>query len=76
MSLTAEDGKTILVVVCRQPSQAYCSKDQKHIGFLREGKVVPEKDAPTITEKDHHMIMRVFQALTVALLNIHETDHG
>lgn len=74
MSLTAEgDNKTILVVVCRNPSQAYCSKDQKHIGFLREGKIVIEKDAPSITEKDHTMIFRAFQALTVALINVHET---
>lgn len=73
MSLNAEgDDKTILVVVCRNPSQAYASKDQKHIGFLREGKLVPEKGAPAITEKDHAMIIRAYQALTVALINVHE----
>lgn len=72
MSITAEDGKTILVVVKRNPSEAYCNKEQKHIGFLREGKVVPEKDSPAITEKDHAMILRAYQALTVALINVHE----
>jgi hypothetical protein len=69
-----DDEKHILVVTCLEPSEAYASKDQKHLGFIVGGKLVPTKDAQPISEREHALIMRHFFGLRAFLTNVFETD--
>jgi hypothetical protein len=75
MGFESDDQKHILVVVCLNPIDAYCNKDNKHIGHIREGKLVPVKDTSTsgcdVSERESDMVMRCYQALRVALDAIH-----
>lgn len=66
----SDDGKHILVVVAVDPIDAYFNKDNKHLGHIREGKLALVKDA-TVSERESDMIWRCYQALRVALDNIH-----
>jgi hypothetical protein len=43
--LDGDDGKHMLLVVCLNPSEAYVSKNQKHLGFIVAGQLVPDPDA-------------------------------
>ncbi len=74
--LDGDDNKHILVVVCLEPPEAYCSKDQKHVGFIQGGKVVPAKDAKPLSEREHTLVIRHFFALRAALTNLYEVSHG
>ena len=72
--LGADNGKTILVVCCINPSEAYASKDQKHLCFIRGGKLVlPDKDPQPISANEEIMIVRAFYALQLVLMNLFET---
>lgn len=74
--LDGDDNKTILVTVCLNPPDAYVSKDQKHIGFIREGHVVPDKDVKPLSEREQTLVMRHFFALRATLSNLYESNHG
>jgi len=64
----------IIVVACLEPSEAYASKNQKHLGFIVGGKLVPAKDAPLVSEREHSLILRHFFGLRALLTNLFETD--
>lgn len=72
MGFDSDDQKFMLVCVCLNPADAYFSKDNKHVGHIREGKLVPIKGA-TVSERESGMILRCYQALRVALDAIHGT---
>ncbi len=74
--LDGDNGKHILVVVCLEPPEAYCNKDQKHVGFIRGGKVVPDKKAEPLSEREHTLVMRHYFGLRAALTNLYENSHG
>lgn len=69
-----DDGTHVIVVTCLEPPEAYASKDQKHIGFIVGGKLVPAKDAKQVSEREHALIMRHFFGLRAFLTNVFETD--
>lgn len=73
-----DDGEHIIVVACLNPPEAYASKNQKHIGFIVGGKVVPTKDSPLTTEQERQLIMRHFFGLRAFLSNLYEPmpQHG
>lgn len=69
----ADNGKYLMVSVCANPSDASASKDQKHLCFIREGKLVlPEKDPESISENEEKMILRSFFALRGVITNLFE----
>jgi hypothetical protein len=70
MGFDADDGKYIMVVVTTNPNEAYASKDQKHLGFIVAANLVPAKDAATVSEREHALIIRTHFALKVALENV------
>lgn len=71
VTLDADDGKTILVCVCIDPLEAYASKDQKHLCFIREAKLVmPEKDPQLISEREQEILIRAFFGLKGMLVNL------
>lgn len=78
--LDADNGKTILVLVATNPLEAYASKDQKHLCFIREGNVVPpEKDPQPISEREGQMILRTYFGLRALLSSLFESTipiHG
>lgn len=65
-----DDGKNILVVVCLQPDEAYASKNQKHIGFIRDGKLIPEPKGEPASQRETTAIESAYAALRVAILAI------
>lgn len=69
IGLDGDDGKHILVVVCLNPPEAYTNKDNKHIGHIVAAKVVPVKDAQTLSEREHTLVIRAHFALKNALEN-------
>jgi hypothetical protein len=73
--LDGDNETFILVTVCLEPPEAYCSKEQKHVGFIRGGKVIPSKDI-TLSEREQTIVMRHFFALRAALSNLYEVNHG
>jgi hypothetical protein len=64
--LGAEDGKYILVVVCLNPPEAYASKNDKNLGFIVEGKFVPNKKA-VVSQADSDAILAAYAVMKVAL---------
>lgn len=71
---TADNGKHIMVSVCTGPDEAHASKDQKHLCFIREAKLVlPDKDPQPISENEEKMILRSFFALRGVITNLFET---
>ncbi len=71
MSLDADDGAMILVVVRLIPYEAYASKDQKHAGFVKAGEFLPSEKGEPLTEHEGGMVVRTVFALRNALENIH-----
>jgi hypothetical protein len=69
MGLDGDNGEHIMVVVCLDPPEAYTNKNGKHAGFIVAAKVVPEKDTPKLSEREHTAIIRAHFALKVALEN-------
>lgn len=70
-----DNNKTILVVVCLDPPEAYASKNNKHLGFIVAGKLIPDKDAEPVSEREHKLIVRHFFGLRAALTNLFETNN-
>ena len=67
----ADNGKFIMVVVCYEPFEAYASKDQKHLCFIREGKLVmPDKDPQSVSQREEQMLLRTFFALRGVITNL------
>ena len=68
MALTADDNKTILVVVrLSTPAECYANKDGKHAGRVVAGQLIQtQKDEP-LTNNERSKIVRVFYALRGAL---------
>lgn len=69
MGLDGDNDEHIMVVVCLDPPEAYTNKDGKHVGHIKAAKVIPVKDAPALSEKEHTAIIRAHFALKVALEN-------
>lgn len=74
--LDGDDDKHILVVVCLDPPEAYASKNQKHLGFIRDGKMIPSEDSEKVSDREHALIMRHFFGLRALLTNLYENSHG
>ncbi len=71
MTLTADDKKTIMVVVCLSPAptpaECYANKDGKHAGWVKVGQFIQtEKDEP-LTDNERGKVVRAFYALRGAL---------
>lgn len=78
IGFTSDDDKHILVVVCLNPVDAYANRDNKHLGHIREGKLVPIGNdstslGATLSTCESDMIMRCYQALRHSLDAIHGT---
>lgn len=75
MSLDADDGKIILVVVrltaSPAPPECYANKDQKHSGHMRDCRFVQSEKGEPLTEREVAMVIRTSFALRNALSNIH-----
>ena len=69
MGLDGDNDEHIMVVVCLNPPEAYANKNGKHVGFIVAAKVIPEKDSPTLSDREHTAIIRAHFALKVALEN-------
>lgn len=69
MGLDGDNGEHIMVVVCLNPPEAYTNKGGQHVGFIVAAKVVPDKKAPPISEREHTAIIRAHFALKAALEN-------
>lgn len=41
--IDGDDGKHILITICLNPPEAYASKNQKHLGFIKDGTLVVDK---------------------------------
>lgn len=70
---TADNGKYIMVSVCTNPFEAHASKDQRHLCFIREAKLVfPDKDPQSVSEQEEKMLLRTFFALRGVITNLFE----
>jgi hypothetical protein len=81
MGLDADDGKTILVVVCINPItstmlRAYASKDGTHVGTIIAGTFCPAKDAELMSANETRLIVRAHFALRNSIANVLETEQG
>jgi hypothetical protein len=78
VTLTADNGETMLVVVRREPLEAYASKNQKHLCFMKAGKLVrptldpkkPEDKLEPISLNEEGMIWRAYFGLRGLLGNL------
>ncbi len=52
MTMDADDGKIMMVVVCSKPSEAYITKDQNNIGFIEDGKFKPKNKSMSLSENE------------------------
>lgn len=66
LALEADDGKTIMVVVC-SGGEAYANKDCKHLGHIKGDLLVPVKGAPEITGREQALILRAHAILQEAV---------
>jgi hypothetical protein len=71
MALDGDEDKTLMVVVCLNPLDAYVSKDGKNIGHIVSGKLNPVKDAK-FSEREEKLIIRSSGLLFTALLDMVE----
>lgn len=52
----------ILVTVAEQPTEAYASKNNKHLGFIRDGKLEVDKKA-TVSPSENSSILTTYALL-------------
>jgi hypothetical protein len=69
-TVDGDEGSTILVTVCVDPTEAYASKNQKHVGFIREDAFLPDKGAQ-VSEPEVKAILLAHHFMVDALNDIH-----
>ena len=62
----------LMVVVCEKPSEAYCSKKGKHVGFIVAAKIVYDED--TLSDMEERTIIRMYFALKGGLQSLGQAN--
>lgn len=57
-----DEGAHILVTVAEQPTEAYASKNNKHLGFIRDGKLEVDKKA-VVSPSENGSILATYALL-------------
>lgn len=60
--IDGDAGEHILVTVAERPTEAYASKNNKHLGFIREGKLEVDKKA-IISPSENAAILAAYALL-------------
>jgi hypothetical protein len=75
MSLDADDGKTLLVVVLTNPHEVYVTKDSKYVGHLTvDGGFAPGKGAAPLSGNEIDGVTQRFVELGFALLRFPDPE--
>lgn len=76
VGVDGDEGKLLLITVCLNPDEAYASKNGKHVGFLKEGVLVPDnKDVP-VSVVETFSIETAYIYASDALKLIHSLSEG
>ena len=67
MMLSGDNDSCLMIMVCFNPSEAYVSRDNKHIGFIEAGKLQTAPKTATPSDRECKLITRAYFALLVAL---------
>ena len=73
MTIDADDGKALCVVVCLNPPEGYVSRNGDYAGRVQGAHVIPAKNAEPLSKREQALVARTFFALRASLSNIFES---
>jgi hypothetical protein len=71
VALDGDNGSILSVVVCLSPDEAFASKNQKHVGIIRDGKfLLSPKATETVSTNEEAVIIRAYFGMKNLLMNM------